>query len=220
MKKLFLLPLILIFTLNACISEKPSPPTATILPTSISTSTLTITATKTIEPTPEIKEHGEMLVEFEGMVDFNISKKVNIEIEDGFFIRRWTPVTLENDEIVAVVTFQENPKLESLFTLISSTGSSSLNRQLTDQEIDEIYLMGLKAGSLDTLGTLKTIFFTGNTSEQILLYKNPFEGILEGNLADRMITFAETLDVSVLPIFNDIPYPIVFSYRIGWSDNP
>jgi hypothetical protein len=53
-------------------------------------------------------------------------------------------------------------------------------------------------------------------SDEVLPRGNPWTDVLEGDLANRMIMFAESggTEIDVLIRVKDIPYPIAIAFRI------
>ncbi len=190
--------------------------TNTPLPTSTK---LPPTVTEAPHPTLEFKEYGDTLAEVSGQVNFDTFNNANIEVANGLYLRRWVPFTLDNGETIALAVWVENPSKECLFMILSSTGSAlPLNYQPTDAEIDDLLIRTRTGGGWS--GETRITLLTGNMSDEILQFDNPFTGILENDLANRMIDFSYSLNSDFLPRYNNVPYPLLFSYGISLPANP
>lgn len=154
---------------------------------------------------------------FVATVDFGIENKVNVEIAPNLFIRRWTPAKLGSGEIVAIPTFVEKPQKGFLLILsvVASPLSPSFERQMDDYVVDKFVNAGLTTSQYGT-GEQTLNFMTGNMSDEVLPRGNPWTDVLEGDLANRMIMFAESggTEIDVLIRVKDIPYPIAIAFRI------
>ena len=219
--------LLLALILSSCIPTNPpnqlpdpthtlaiSSPTNTPLPTSTK---IIPTATATQRPAPEIKEYGDTMINFVATVDFGIENKVNVEIAPNVFIRRWTPAKLTSGEIVAIPTFVEKPKKGFLLILsvVASPLSPTYEPRINDDVIDQFVNAGLTTSQYGT-GEQTLNFMTGNMSDEALPQGNPWTDVLEGDLANKMIMFAESggTELDVLIKVKDIPYPIAITFRI------
>ncbi len=156
------------------------------------------------------------MIDFVATVDFAIENKVNVEIAPNLFIRRWTPAKLDSGEIVAIPTFVEKPQ-KGFLLLLSLTASplpTTFPQQMSDTVIDAFFVSAQNFPYAS--GEQRLTFLTGNMSDEILPTGNPWTDVLEGDLANRMIMFAESggTEVDVLIRVKDIPYPIAITFRI------
>ncbi len=189
-------------------------PTATREPTA--TKVPTTAPTKIIAPTQEIKDYPNTMIDFNASVDFGIKNTVNVELAPKLHIRRWTPGTTVNGEMIAIPTVIELTG-DSIFYLLSMIGShlGQHDWQMRDDVIDKIW--GFLDESPYSHGQQNLSFATGDMSSSLLTDNNPLRNYLDGDVANRMIAFAKSggTDTTVLIRVKGIPYPVAFTFRIN-----
>jgi hypothetical protein len=167
------------------------------------------------------------MIDFECTAEIAVDKvqKSNVYVANEVFMTRWIPCTLLDGQVVAINMMVEDRRQGIVYWTFSWVGSSATKGKAYPDGgtaaqaatgiawgitgIEEMMFEGLQIEGK----TVRLLHTTGNMSGSLLLDMDAFKNILTGRLADRMITFAEMGDPSVLPTYPELPYPLVLIYR-------
>jgi hypothetical protein len=225
-KNLVTVLLVTIVLASCAPTTTPVPTISSIFSSPVPTLTITVLsptpkpATETPAPTTtvEIKNYEPQTVQVSGKVNLEEFTDVDILVQEGFYIRKWSNMTTVNNETIAIVDISENSAIGKLFFVYSMVGSSGLKDRRVDQwNLDEIWYGGLNA--MPFKGENDVVANTGNNPSDFLKFNNAFEGVLNGKLGNQMVAFALSggTNTSLLPKFPGIPYPVLFTYRLDWN---
>ncbi|MCE9646834.1 MAG: hypothetical protein K8S20_12610 [Chloroflexi bacterium] len=183
------------------------------------------TPTDTPLPTPEINSYEPTMIDFECTAEFSFDKiqKSDVLLSKNVHMSRWIPCTLPDGKVIAINMLVEDWNQAVVYFTFSGTGSSGIKGESfgdggtkTSTEVGW-GIAGMEESILDIYKIdgkrVRIKNTTGNMSGSLLLDYDAFKEVLTGELADRMITFAESSNTSVLPTFPGLPYPLALIYR-------